>query len=821
MVAQVGALRVTVGADITGLQAGMSRAQREVAKSAGAMKRSVGDLQLTFKELATFSSRVFRTGALVFGGVVGARAILGVADASKNLAAQLRLATTQYGSFAQANKDVQGIAERSRSDLLSTAELYAALMRNADQFGASQAQVARITETVAKAFKISGASADEASNATRQLVQAFQSGRLQGDEFRSVMENAPRLSRLLADSLGKTVGELRNMSKEGQLTADVLARAFSDKRFTAAIDQEFKALPVTFDQAMGQVYNAAVVVFGEFDSGGQFSTALANFITGGSQGFSDLGDEAYNFGAQMRGLLDSLDAFRDAIGSLHTEGVGALLGMNDASITLNDTLTVILSTVQGVMNAFANLYNAPGNLIRLATGGNAINNPVDLLGPYNKAKTDAARRRITGVSAADMLSEFGFSRRPPPFHPSATGKKKKAKAAPRDRSDDIQYQFENEIRQAQQDILQAQQDLAHTDGDRADIALQLLDLDKVQQNAELDERVRKAKRDEAEGKITAGALAQVEAQAQVLRGKYEEADGLKRRKILDDRAHQAFEDTVHLNDVELEIKQDALKDQLDLAKTASERRDIELRLLDLAYRQERAKYEAVLADEQASVAAKDEAQMRLRALDEHYDAQRQGVIESTRNPLETWAASVPQTVAQITEALQGIEANALDGISDAISDIITGSRSMADAFADAARSIIADLIQMTVKMLIFRAISGLLGGGGVSAGTDASSFESFLQTSGGGGFNIPHRAAGGPVLPGRTYMVGERGPELVRFGGSGQVIPNHEIGRGGVTVVQNNNFAGGAVTRDDLVRMHQVTIAGAERAMAERQRRAG
>jgi tape measure domain-containing protein len=814
MVAQVGALRVTVGADITGLQTGMAKAQRQVAQSAGAMKRSVGDLQLTFKEIATFSSRAFRTGALAFAGVFGARTILGVADASKNLAAQLRLATSQYGSFAQANKDVQAIAERSRSDLLSTAELYAALMRNADQFGASQSQVARITETVAKAFKISGASADEASNATRQLVQAFQSGRLQGDEFRSMMENAPRLARLLADSLGKTVGELRNMSKEGTLTADVLARAFSDKRFTATIDDEFKALPVTFDQAMGQVYNAAVIVFGEFDSGGQFSTAIANFVTGGTGGFAKMGDAAYNFGAQVRGVLDSLDAFRDAIGSLHTEGVGALLGLNDASITLNDTLTVILGTVQGMMNAFANLYNAPGNLIRLATGGKAITNPVDLLGPYNKAKTDAARRRITGVSAADMLSEFGFSKAPPPFHPSAGGKKKKGKKPPRDRSADTEYQFENELRQAQRDILQAQQDMAHTDDDRSEIALQLLDLDKEQQNAELDERVRKAKRDEAEGKITAGALAQVEAQAQVLRGKYEEADELKRRKIIDDRAHKQVEDNVHLSDVELDLKQDALKDQLDLATTASERRDIELRLLDLAYRQERARLEAVLADEQASDAAKQEALMRLRSLDDRFAAQRQGVINSTRNPLEAWAASVPQTAAQITEALQGIEANALDGIADAISGIISGTQSMADAFRDMAQSIIADIIKMTVKMLIFQAISGLLNKGSTSIIPLQGGVMSITD--------VPHRATGGPVVPGRTYMVGERGPELVRFGASGQVIPNHALGGGGSFVVnQYNNFAGGAVTRDDLARMHSVTVAAAKSAVAEERRRAG
>lgn len=830
MVAQVGALRVTVGADITGLQTGMMRAQRQVAQSAGAMKRSVGDLQLTFKELATFSSRAFRVTALAFAGTFGARALLNVADAAKNLTAQLKLATAEYGSFAQAQKDVRDIAEASRSGLTDIATLYATLQRSSGELGNTQEQTARITETVAKSLVISGSSAQASAQAVRQLIQAFQSGIIRGDEFNTMMEAAPRLAKLLAAGLsgvGKdavvTTGDLRKMAEAGELTADKLVKSFTDKKFTAAIDAEFKQLPVTFDQAMTLVYNAAVIVFGEFDSGGQFSTALANFITGGTQGFADLAGSAYQFGAQTRGVLDGLDAVRAGIASLHTEGISGLLDLNDATITLRGTLETLLGVVDGVANAFVNLFQAPANIGRLISGSPLVLGSSNLAGSfgtaYDKAQTEAQRRKIMGRSAADVLAEFGLSRKPPPFRPPAGKKKsKKDKAAPRDRSNEVEYQFENEIRQAQRDILQAQQELARTDDDRTDIALALLDLDKQQQNAELDERVRKAERDFAEKKITAGALAQVTAQAQILRAKYDEADGLKRRAVIEERAHKQYEDDVHLNDVELDLKQDTLRDQLDLAKTASERRDIELRLLDLAQRQERARLEAVLADEQSSVAAKDEAQMRLRSLDDRFAAQRQGVIDSTRNPLEAWAASVPQTAKEITEALQGIEANALDGIADAITDIIDGTKSMAEAFGDMARSIISDIIRMTVRMLIFQAISGIFKGSGFTGGgATATSGAIDIGTYGG------PRAAGGPVVPGRTYMVGEKGPELVRFGASGQVIPNHAIGGGGPAVIvnQHNNFAGGAVTRDDLVRMHTVTVAAAERAVVERGRRAG
>src|SRR3546814_5986254 len=75
------------------------------------------------------------------------------------------------------------------------------------------------------------------------------------------------LARLLADSLDVPVGSLRAMAEQGELTADKLLRALTDTKFTASIDAEFKQMPVTFDQAMTQVHNAAIVTFGAFDQG--------------------------------------------------------------------------------------------------------------------------------------------------------------------------------------------------------------------------------------------------------------------------------------------------------------------------------------------------------------------------------------------------------------------------------------------------------------------------------------------------------------------------------------------------------------------------
>jgi len=75
------------------------------------------------------------------------------------------------------------------------------------------------------AAKLAGASTIEASNAFRQLAQALGSGRLQGDEFRSISEQIPTLLAPIAAELGVTIGELKKFASEGKLTSDVVLRA--------------------------------------------------------------------------------------------------------------------------------------------------------------------------------------------------------------------------------------------------------------------------------------------------------------------------------------------------------------------------------------------------------------------------------------------------------------------------------------------------------------------------------------------------------------------------------------------------------------------
>lgn len=179
---------------------------------------------------------------------------------------------------------------------------------------------------------------------------------------------------------------------------------------------------------------------------------------------------------------------------------------------------------------------------------------------------------------------------------------------------------------------------------------------------------------------------------------------------------------------------------------------------------------------------------------------------------------------QVMQAFGDIAGRAIDDFGTAIADAALGTKSLADSFADMAKSIIHDLIEMTARFLIFRALAGIFGGAGAG-----------LNNAGG----LPAGWGGANPSTGPIGMASGGSGIFGGFGGIDRNIlslngsPIARVSRGErfsvspandtqpVTVIQHNNFAGGAVTRDDLARMHQVTVAAAQRAVGERQRRAG
>ena len=130
-------------------------------------------------------------------------------------------------------------------------------------------------------MKISGASASEAAAATQQLSQAFSSGKIQGDELRSVLENSPRLAQALAtelSDLGINLGNIRDKAAEGAIGINELVRAFGSDKITKQLGEEFSKIPMTIGDALVVAKVKFTEFIGALDKATGISSAVANAI---------------------------------------------------------------------------------------------------------------------------------------------------------------------------------------------------------------------------------------------------------------------------------------------------------------------------------------------------------------------------------------------------------------------------------------------------------------------------------------------------------------------------------------------------------------
>ncbi|MBX9697817.1 MAG: tape measure protein, partial [Acetobacteraceae bacterium] len=194
-------------------------------------------------------------------------------DQATESLARLQAAT---GSIAAAEAAYQGLYRLSQQTGVAVSESAGAFARfalAAREVGATNDQVLALVRTVQQAGIVAGASTVETSATVLQLGQALASGRLQGDELRSILENMPTLAEALARELGVGVGALRRMGEEGRLTADVVMPALL--RAGERINAEFERLPPTMGRSFAILGEAMTRFAADLDRALGLSQAIA------------------------------------------------------------------------------------------------------------------------------------------------------------------------------------------------------------------------------------------------------------------------------------------------------------------------------------------------------------------------------------------------------------------------------------------------------------------------------------------------------------------------------------------------------------------
>ncbi|HBR6618099.1 TPA: tape measure protein [Klebsiella pneumoniae] len=258
------AARREVDAALNGLNGSMGRLEASVNRT----ERSIGSMERTMSSLSGVAKGLL--------AALSVQQVASYADAwtelNNKVANSVRTGETQ----AEVMQRIFDVSQATQSSLNGTATLYARLERGTRTYNTSAEDLVRLTTIINQGFAVSGATAQEAENAIIQLSQGIASGVLRGEEFNSVSEQGSRLMVALADSMGVSIGQLRAMAAQGQLTTDVVVKGLLSQG--DVIGKEFANTTVSIAKGLQVAGNNVTKFFGENSTVKSFAAGFRDSV---------------------------------------------------------------------------------------------------------------------------------------------------------------------------------------------------------------------------------------------------------------------------------------------------------------------------------------------------------------------------------------------------------------------------------------------------------------------------------------------------------------------------------------------------------------
>jgi len=675
------------------------------------------------------------------------------AAASLNdLNTRLKLLTTEYGEFERAQRLASEAAKQfglsNREATEGVADIYARLR----PLGISLSEISSTFKGFNVIAKLSGVSAAGASAAFTQLAQALGSGRLQGDEFRSIAEQVPGLLQAVAEETGKSVGELKEFASQGKLTSDILIRALQkvEKEGAGKIAQivkesdvqKFKDLQNAVDElstAFGQTLLPAVTpivkvltdlvrLFGQLPSPIR-TTAVA-------VGLLALAVKTLN-GAIAVSLIQRLGtALAGLAGVTNTVTVGYTVA--GAAITQTNLVitasTIAVGALKAALLALPWVAVAAGVTFFVSKIIEANNKQKEL----NETIKSGSREALEAALSASVLAQAQAQQR----IQNLKNQRKVTGAAMRSAKADLDLQNDN-IRRIQ---------------DRLGLLAEQADVQQQNSQAISDETKKSKERKDISER-------QLQLEAKLL-----EAQNKK------DLVEQAYLEKLIRREQILSQEMEPRKRMLALLQSEfqynNQIKQVRQEIADIMAGAKISPSESTFDGSEAGgiFTGKD-------ARTEHIDRLKTK-LKDLANPLER----IKEISATIGDAFsQGIK-GMVEGTVTARQALAGFFRSVADSFLNMA----TEIINAAIRMMAFQIISSLFPG--------APKFSASSMTAPGlsGKLNVPGilpgispigaLASGGTAMGGKSYLVGERGPELFTPGRTGSVAPAGSFGGANVTV---------------------------------------
>lgn len=774
---------------VVSLEANVKAFEREMRRSRQVTEQSMRGIE---QRTAAMTKRVdglmsgvgksitagFRNAAGLAGAFLSVSAVKQWADAWTEAGNKIRAAGEQSAIAARRQDELADIAIRSRADFGSVVDLYTGISRATQELGVSQADAARVTETIAKAFTVGGQSAATAAGAITQLNQAFSAGKLSGDELNSVLEGAPPLARLIAKEFGVSVGQLKKLAEDGKLTADKVFGAIL--KGTKDIEQQFAVTVPTIAQSFVNLETAMVRYVGKASEAGGASAQLAKainsialnidtvapaaailgaallaFSAGGpiAAGVAAVGTAFYLLGDSIRPISGDLATLADyasvAFDMASTMAESAATSIQQAFARAADLITSALETAgTDSASAFDALLTAVKSVVN-ATIGTFVFAVETIKATWNTLGFALAETIISAMNAVIAAVEGAVGKIAASVNSITSVAGNVGVNIPQISAPQlgrITNSYAGAGAAAGQAFVGAAGALTRDYvGDLGRGAANALGGVRAAAGARAEDRAEQARR---AGQLNYSPQRPNSVGGPRTAGSGGDDGGKKGKKGAGDK-----EDEFEREVAAIEKRTRAFgAEQAALGRSAIEaaKAEASFRLLEAA--------------KKAGVAITPELTAKVDALATAYATAKVKLDEAQ----------------EAQKAFQSAMSEIGNTLADAFKDAVLEGEKLSDVLKKLAKSFAAKAIDKAFDSLF--SSGGKDGGGGI-----LGSLMSFFT---GGSGAVPGRAVGGPVSANKPYMVGERGPELMVPRATGTVIPNKKLGGGGaaspsLTIVQN------------------------------------
>ena len=384
-----------------------------------AAARGTRDVERNLNRVENSADRLRQTitRAFAFVGIAaGIRQLVLLTDQFTLLQNRLRTVTADTTQLAVVTDELFAVANRTRGAFRSTAEIYARAGLAARNLGVTQQELLQVTESLNQAVILSGAGAQEANNALIQLSQGLASNTLRGDELRSVLEQLPVVADVIAESLGVTRGELRELGAEGQISAEIIINAFAEAR--EDLEERFGRTVPTIAQSFVILNNNLIRIIGTFNESSGAAQLVSQAIILLAENLDSV-IESVSTAVIVLGTVFALQAIPAVIAGIRSL-ISTLIALRAAFFALQipivSQVAAFATLVIGIAAYTTNLFGANRETQRfierqqslasaLRLSGESVNELIDEIVRLSAAERELQLQRL-GLAAIDLEGDL-------------------------------------------------------------------------------------------------------------------------------------------------------------------------------------------------------------------------------------------------------------------------------------------------------------------------------------------------------------------------------------------------------------------------------